>query len=317
MWPWLLAILLLVGGLVAGYYVWNQIQDEISGAKPVIVPFVEGQTLPQARKNITNAGLRPAILRRSHETVIPGLVFRQDPDAGERVPKGNAVRIFVSTGKPRVAVPDVLGAREADALLTLRRAGLVPDVHDIFSEKPTGTVIAQDPKGGTSVVRGSSVRVNISKGQQNIGIPSVIGQSFDEAARQLRAAGLTPVRVDVESSEPKGRVVNQDPGPGSLQPPGTEVKLSISTGEEKTTVPDVLGLDEETARTNLENDGWIVVARDSGTDNPDEDGMVLSQTPRPGEEAKPGSRVTIYIGRLPPTEPPPPPPPPTSPPPPP
>jgi len=317
MWPWLLAILLLVGGLVAGYYVWNQIQDEISGAKPVIVPFVEGQTLPQARKNITNAGLRPAILRRSHETVIPGLVFRQDPDAGERVPKGNAVRIFVSTGKPRVAVPDVLGAREADALLTLRRAGLVPDVHDIFSEKPTGTVIAQDPKGGTSVVRGSSVRVNISKGQQNIGIPSVIGQSFDEAARQLRAAGLTPVRVDVESSEPKGRVVNQDPGPGSLQPPGTEVKLSISTGEEKTTVPDVLGLDEETARTNLENDGWVVVARDSGTDNPDEDGMVLSQTPRPGEEAKPGSRVTIYIGRLPPTEPPPPPPPPTSPPPPP
>ena len=317
MWPWLLAILLLVGGLVAGYYVWNQIQDEISGAKPVIVPFVEGQTLPQARKNITNAGLRPAILRRSHETVIPGLVFRQDPDAGERVPKGNAVRIFVSTGKPRVAVPDVLGAREADALLTLRRAGLVPDVHDIFSEKSAGTVIAQDPKGGTSVVRGSSVRVNISKGQQNIGIPSVIGQSFDEAARQLRAAGLTPVRVDVESSEPKGRVVNQDPGPGSLQPPGTEVKLSISTGEEKTTVPDVLGLDEETARTNLENDGWIVVARDSGTDNPDEDGMVLSQTPRPGEEAKPGSRVTIYIGRLPPTEPPPPPPPPTSPPPPP
>ena len=316
-WPWLLAILLLVGGLVAGYYVWNQIQDEISGAKPVIVPFVEGQTLPQARKNITNAGLRPAILRRSHETVIPGLVFRQDPDAGERVPKGNAVRIFVSTGKPRVAVPDVLGAREADALLTLRRAGLVPDVHDIFSEKSAGTVIAQDPKGGTSVVRGSSVRVNISKGQQNIGIPSVIGQSFDEAARQLRAAGLTPVRVDVESSEPKGRVVNQDPGPGSLQPPGTEVKLSISTGEEKTTVPDVLGLDEETARTNLENDGWIVVARDSGTDNPDEDGMVLSQTPRPGEEAKPGSRVTIYIGRLPPTEPPPPPPPPTSPPPPP
>src|SRR5215211_3351944 len=309
-WPWLLAILLLVGGLVAGYYIWNQIQDEISGAKPVIVPFVEGQTLPQARKNISNAGLRPAILRRSHETVIPGLVFRQDPEAGERVPKGNAVRIFVSTGKPRVAVPDVLGAREADAVLTLRRAGLVPDVRDIFSDKPTGTVIAQDPKGGTSVVKGTTVRINISKGQQNIGIPSVIGQSFDEASRQLRAAGLTPVRVDVESSEPKGRVVDQNPAPGSLQPPGTEVELSVSTGEEKTTVPDVLNLDEETARSNLENDGWVVVVRDTATDNPDEDGVVLSQTPGPGEEAKPGSRVTIYVGRLADTEPPPPPPPP-------
>jgi serine/threonine-protein kinase len=290
--------------------VWNQIQDEISGAKPVSVPFVEGQKLPQARKNVRDAGLRPVVLQRSHLTVFPGVVFRQDPEAGERVPKGNAVRIYVSTGKPRVAVPDVLGAREADAVLTLRRAGLVPDVRDIFSDKPTGTVIAQDPKGGTSVVKGTTVRINISKGQQNIGIPSVIGQSFDEASRQLRAAGLTPVRVDVESSEPKGRVVDQNPAPGSLQPPGTEVELSVSTGEEKTTVPDVLNLDEETARSNLENDGWVVVVRDTATDNPDEDGVVLSQTPGPGEEAKPGSRVTIYVGRLADTEPPPPPPPP-------
>jgi beta-lactam-binding protein with PASTA domain/predicted Ser/Thr protein kinase len=308
-WPWLLAVLLLAGALVAGVYVWNQIQDEISGAKPVSVPFVEGQKLPQARKNIRDAGLRPVVLRRSHLTVFPGVVFRQDPEAGERVPKGNAVRIFVSTGKPRVAVPDVVGARESAAIGVIQEAGLLPDVHDIFSDKPTGTVIAQDPKGGTSVVKGSTVRVNISKGQQNIGIPSVIGQSFDEASRQLRAAGLTPVRVDVESSEPKGRVVDQDPAPGSLQPPGTEVTLSVSTGEETTTVPDVLNLDEETARTNLENDGWVVVVRDTGTDNPEEDGVVLSQSPSGGEEAKPGSRVTIFVGRLPPTEPPPPPPP--------
>jgi eukaryotic-like serine/threonine-protein kinase len=308
-WPWLLAVLLLVGALVAGVYVWNQIQDEISGAKPVSVPFVEGQKLPQARKNIRDAGLRPVVLRRSHLTVFPGVVFRQDPEAGERVPKGNAVRILVSTGKPRVAVPDVVGAREAAAVGVIQEAGLVPDVHDIFSDKPSGTVIAQDPKGGMSVVKGSTVRVNVSKGQQNIGIPSVIGQSFDEASRQLRAAGLTPVRVDVESSEPKGRVVEQDPAPGSLQPPGTEVTLSVSTGEEKTTVPDVLNLDEETARTNLENDGWVVVVRDTGTDNPEEDGIVLSQSPSGGEEAKPGSRVTIFVGRLPPTEPPPPPPP--------
>jgi len=312
-WPWLLAILLLVGALVAGFYVWDQLQDEISGAKPVSVPFVEGQKLPQARKNIRDAGLRPVAIQRSHLTVSPGIVFRQDPEAGERVPKGNAVRIFVSTGKPRVAVPDVLGAREADAVLTLRRAGLVPDVRDIFSDKPTGTVIAQDPKGGTSVVKETTVRINISKGQQNIGIPSVIGQSFDEASRQLRAAGLTPVRVDVESSEPKGRVVEQNPAPGSLQPPGTEVELSVSTGQQTTTVPDVLNLDEETARTNLENAGFTVVVRDTGTDNPEEDGIVLSQTPGGGEEAKEGVKVTIYVGRLPPTEPPPPPPPPETP----
>jgi beta-lactam-binding protein with PASTA domain/predicted Ser/Thr protein kinase len=309
-WPWLLAILLLAGALVGGYYVWNQIQDELSANEPVAVPFVEGQKLPQARKNIRDAGLRPVVVPRSHLTELPGVVFRQNPDAGERVPKGNAVRLLVSTGKPRVAVPDVLGARESDAVAVLRAAGLVPDPHDIFSDKPTGTVIAQDPKGGTSVVKGSTVRVNISKGQQNIGIPSVIGQSFADASRQLRAAGFTPIREDVEDAAPRGTVVNQDPGPGTLHPPGTEVTLSVSTGQETTTVPDVLGDDEETARTTLENDVWVVVVQETGTDDPSEEGVVVSQTPGPGEQARPGSNVTIYIGRLESVEPPPAPPPP-------
>jgi serine/threonine-protein kinase len=307
-WPWLLGILVLAGALVAGFYVWNQIQDEISGAKPVIVPFVEGQRWPEARQNIREAGLRAIQVNRSHESVPPGIVFDQNPDAGERVPKGNAVRVIVSSGKPRVAVPDVLGAREADAVVTLRAAGLVPDTRDIFSDKPAGTVIAQDPKGGTSVVKGGTVRINISKGQQNIGIPSVIGLSFDRAAEQLRQRGFTAVRADVDSSEPKGRVIGQDPGPGALHPPGTEVTLNVSTGRETATVPEVVGQDEESARASLENEGWTVTVRYTGTDDPAEDGIVISQTPAPGTEADPGSTVTLVVGQLEVVEPPPPPP---------
>ncbi|MGH3079666.1 MAG: Stk1 family PASTA domain-containing Ser/Thr kinase [Gaiellaceae bacterium] len=307
-WPWLLGILVLAGALVAGFYVWNQIQDEISGAKPVIVPFVEGQRWPEARQNIREAGLRAIQINRSHESVPPGIVFDQNPDAGERVPKGNAVRVIVSSGKPRVAVPDVLGAREADAVVTLRAAGLVPDTRDIFSDKPAGTVIAQDPKGGTSVVKGGTVRINISKGQQNIGIPSVIGLSFDRAAEQLRQRGFTAVRADVDSSEPKGRVIGQDPGPGALHPPGTEVTLNVSTGRETATVPEVVGQDEESARASLENEGWTVTVRYTGTDDPAEDGIVISQTPAPGTEADPGSTVTLVVGQLEVVEPPPPPP---------
>jgi len=315
LWPWLLGILVLAGALVAGFYVWNQIQDEISGAKPVIVPFVEGQRWPEARQNIRRADLRPVKVNRPHESVALGIVFRQVPDAGERVPKGNAVRLFVSTGKPRVAVPDVVGAREADAVVTIRAAGLVPDTRDIFSDKPAGTVIAQDPKGGASVVKASTVRINISKGQQNIGIPTVTGLSYARAAEQLRQAGFTAVRRDVESSEPKGVVLDQDPAPGSLHPPGTEVTLSVSTGESTTAVPDVTGQDETSARASLENEGWTVAVRDTATEDPAEDGFVISQNPAPGAEAEPGSTVTIVVGRLELAEPPPPPSPPPPPPP--
>jgi serine/threonine-protein kinase len=95
------------------------------------------------------------------------------------------------------------------------------------------------------------------------------------------------------------------------------VTLSVSTGSTATTVPEVVGEDEASARASLENEGWEVVVRDTATEDPAEDGIVVSQNPAPGAEAEPGSTVTIFVGRLetvepppPPVEPPPPPPPP-------
>ncbi|HET8873115.1 MAG TPA: Stk1 family PASTA domain-containing Ser/Thr kinase, partial [Gaiellaceae bacterium] len=87
-WPWLLAILLAAGAIVAGFYVWDQIQDELNATKPVAVPLVEGMRKPLAEKAIRDAGLRPRAINRSHLTVPVGEVFAQDPDAGERIQKG-------------------------------------------------------------------------------------------------------------------------------------------------------------------------------------------------------------------------------------
>jgi serine/threonine-protein kinase len=297
-WPWLLTGLLLIGALVAGFYVWQQIQDEIRETQPVAVPFVEGVRAPVARDRIQNAGLRPVQRNESSDSVPRGIVIRQEPDAGERIQRGNAVRYFVSTGRPRVQVPDLVGARESDAVATLRSAGLVPNVVDIFSDKPAGEVIAQDPKGGTSIVEGSEVRLNVSKGPQQTGLPNVVGQSFDDGAATLREAGFTPVRRDVEASEPAGTVIGMSPGAGTLAPPGTRVTLDVSTGTTTTAVPDVVGDEEATARATLQNEGWSVLVRDTPTTNPDEDGLVVTQTPAPGEQAEPGTQVIIYVGRF-------------------
>ena len=296
-WPWLLTGLLLVGALVAGFYVWQQIQDEINESKPVAVPFVEGVRAPVARRRIQDAGLRPVPRQESSDSVPQGIVIRQEPDAGERIQRGNAVRYFVSTGRPRVQVPEVVGARESDAVATLRAAGLVPRVVDIFSTEPEGTVIAQDPKGGTSIVEGSDVRLNVSKGPQQTGLPNVIGRSFDDAAAALREAGFTPVRRDVEAQEPEGTVIGMSPSAGTLAPPGTRVTLSVSSGTSTTAVPDVVGEEEASARATLQNEGWRVLIRDTPTTNPDEDGLVITQTPAPGEQAEPGAQVIIYVGR--------------------
>jgi eukaryotic-like serine/threonine-protein kinase len=108
-------------------------------------------------------------------------------------------------------------------------------------------------------------------------------------------------------------VIGQEPGPGTLHPPGTRVTVRVSTGQESATVPEVVGQDEESARASLENEGWRVSVRYTGTDDPAEEGIVISQNPAPGSAVERGSTVTLVVGRLEVVEPPPPPPPPPSP----
>ncbi len=74
--------------------------------------------------------------------------------------------------------------------------------------------------------------------------------------------------------------------------------LNVSLGSTTTAVPEVTGLSEADARATLENAGWNVEVRDTTTANPDEDGLVITQDPAPGEQAEPGSTVVIFVARL-------------------
>ena len=147
-WPWLLALVLLVGAGVGGWYAYDRIQDELAEAKPVTVPPVEGQVEFLARQNIVEAGLRPRIVRQFNVDYRQGVVFDQDPAAGEKIDRGNTVTLFVSRGKPRVDVPDLVGRTVDDARTLLQDQGLRANVFEVYSDQPVGTVVAQESAAG-------------------------------------------------------------------------------------------------------------------------------------------------------------------------
>ena len=146
--------------------------------------------------------------------------------------------------------------------------------------------------------KGSIVHINVSKGHEPLTVPSVIGQLYDSAAGQLQGEGFAVARRDVESSQPKDVVIDQEPSGGAGLARGGTVTLFVSKGPKQSTIPEVGGYDEETATQTLEQSGFSVDVQDEDTTDPSQDGIVLSQDPAGGTKAKPGSTVTIVVGRL-------------------
>ncbi|HLF69228.1 MAG TPA: Stk1 family PASTA domain-containing Ser/Thr kinase, partial [Gaiellaceae bacterium] len=183
-WPWLLGIGALLAVLVAGYIVYDIVQQQLEDAKPVAVPYVVGIERALAVNDIQERGLVARVRNLSNSDVEEGLVFAQIPTEGTKVEKGETVTIDVSSGKPEVTVPSVVGQSEADAVEELTRAGLDAQVVEVNSDRDQGTVTGQSPTAGTVVVEGTQVRINVSRGPKPVTVPNVIGLPYEQAASE-------------------------------------------------------------------------------------------------------------------------------------
>jgi serine/threonine-protein kinase len=297
-WPWLLGLGALLALLVAGYIVYDIVQQQLEDAKPVAVPYVVGIERALAVNDIQDRGLVARVRNLSNSDVEEGLVFRQSPDEGTKVEKGTVVTIDVSSGKPEVTIPSVVGQSEADAVEELTRAGLDAQVVEVNSEQDQGTVTGQSPAAGVVVVEGTPVRINVSRGPKPVTVPNVIGLPYEQAASELQRVGFGVARVDVDSELAKGIVVDQDPNGGSSSSKGSTITLSVSRGPVTSSVPDVTTQDVSIATTTLEAAGFRTREVLEDTDDPTLDGVVISQDPVGGAQAKPNSIVTLFVGRF-------------------
>jgi eukaryotic-like serine/threonine-protein kinase len=300
-WPWVLALVLVSAAVVAGVLVYDQIQSQLAATKPVSVPRVIGLRRVEATQRIRAADLVPRVRYETSDDVDVGFVISQDPDPGDLADKGQGVRVVVSLGRERVDVPSLKGRQLTDAVAAVASAGLTYRAFPVPSEEPRGTVTGQDPKPGTRVPKGSRVRINYSNGPKLIQVPSVLSQPYDNAVTTLQALGFAVAREDVDSNQPEGTVVDQDPAGGNFLPGRSTVTLSVSKGPQKpatVTVPDVTTLDEATAKSILKDQGFKAGVDQQDVTDKDLEGFVLDQTPAAGTQVEPGSEITIVVGRF-------------------
>jgi serine/threonine-protein kinase len=290
--PWLWAVgLLALAAIALGGFL------ALRPAAQVRTPLVVGQTLDSARSEIEGAGLKVDVRRRA-DRAPADIVFDQAPDPAQEVDKGSSIVVFVSNGPGTVKVPDVIGLTETDARKRIRAAKLRADIQKESSPKVvSGIVIRTDPGAGRPVDSRSVVTLVVSSGPEQVAVPDVTGQTQDDAVARLREAGLSAVVREKPSSEPVNTVVSQTPGAGQQIDQGSTVTLFVSNGKVKE-VPDVTGLNQAEAETEITDAGFAPAVRTRSTDQPDQDGTVISQSPSGGTKRKEGATVTITVGQL-------------------
>ena len=262
------------------------------------VPRVVGQQLVEARAELERAGFEVRESRLQSQQPVDQ-VLDQDPNANEEADVGSVVTVEVSEGPPVVPVPPVAGLREPQAIAELEEAGLDVTVDREFSDEVRdGLAIRTVPREGAEVRSGQRVRLLVSNGPEQVSVPDVVGLSQGSAESEIQGAGLSTSVQEQESEETVGNVISQDPSGGSEVERGSTVTIVVSTGIPQADVPDVVGLSERDATTQLGNAGLAPVRRERTVTDPSQDGVVIDQRPGGGSEVDEGTQVLILVGVL-------------------
>jgi serine/threonine-protein kinase len=129
-------------------------------------------------------------------------------------------------------VPRVAGFAQTPALRLLNTLGLRPTVVYVRSSQPANRVVSQSPAQGTTLRRGSRVRVNVSTGpnpQPNASVSNVAGQDQAAAVQSLRDAGFKVAVLNRPTADQSkdGLVGEEQPHAGSSIPGGSQVTIFV------------------------------------------------------------------------------------------
>ena len=198
-----------------------------------------------------------------------------------------------TVGKVQVPNLDGLTIEQATNALDdfqLRLGAQTPEV----SDRPSGTIIAQQPAAGETLEQNQAVNVTISGGLEQATVPQLVGlTSLDSVRLALSDANLQLGTIkEKASSQPTGYVLAQDPPEGTQVEAGSMISISVSSGQVR--VPAVIGVSEAQARSDLVQVGLDaqVVKQSDDTVAP---GTVLAQSPLPGTAVDRGTLVTITV----------------------
>ena len=279
----IIALFLLIALIFGSYQILN--------AGKISVPSLVGMSQGEAKNDLKDLGLNIQVVEEVFsEDVAKGKIIATKPGGGGKISPSGTVGLIVSKGQERIIVPTLNGLTPDVASGKISDLGLsVGQINESFDMKiAAGFVIGTDPKVGSEVRRKSIVNLIVSKGVEQLALPSYVGKGGEQALSELNDLGFdVNVKYSFSDSIFKGQVITQRPERSDLISKGSKIELEISKGSEFVFVPNVLGKNKNDASIDLENLGLKVSAKGSG--------KVNNISPAIGSKVKQGTVITITL----------------------
>ncbi|MDX3831318.1 Stk1 family PASTA domain-containing Ser/Thr kinase [Streptomyces europaeiscabiei] len=295
----LAGVLVLIGAILIGMWMFP---GNDAGNDTLKAPNFVGQSEADAKQAATNVDLKVTTTKDECENQKTGNVCEQTPKADIDVKKGDTIALVISTGAPKVAIPNVIDRDIDKATQMLEDKGMQVETKSTESSEDAGTVLSQDPDPGTELEKGSTVTLEVAKAEEKATVPTVTGRSCDAAKAQMEANDLVGTCTEVETDDGNlvGKVIATNPEAGSELNKGDTVTIQIGKAaekeEQKAKVPNVVGQTVGQAKQILQAAGFTNIQFANGSDQSDT-AFVTDQDPDGGNDADP-AQTTITLASV-------------------
>lgn len=243
----------VVIGAIVGILVYNNSKKQAEENKEIEVPNLVGRVYDEVVEEYSKQGIEIIKDKVEYSSEQPeGSVISQTPEKGTKT-KDKKIKVVVSKGQKMVEVPDVTGKDIKVATYELEDTlGFKIEREDVVSEKvASGIIISQDAKKGETLPYGSTIKLQVSKGdgKETVVVPNVLGKTESDAKSALEALGLTvSVKYSEDKTKSNGVVIAQSYPQNQTLKQGTLVEITVNKILlTKTVTLDLLELQGETA----------------------------------------------------------------------
>ncbi|KOS62611.1 Stk1 family PASTA domain-containing Ser/Thr kinase [Lysinibacillus agricola] len=226
---------LYVAGLVIAAIAISLFLLFATSPKKISVPDVANLTIVEATKKLEAEGFTVGEepQERYDEDIEKDKVIETNPAEGTERVKGTEVDLVVSLGVEKTKVDDYRGQQISQVQSMLKGKFLEPEISDVYSTEPEGTIIEQEPLPPEEVIaKDTSMKFKVSAGVKMVTVDNVVNYTKAEMDEYVSRQGLKwrISREDYNNTVAAGSVISQLTKAGTSVEAGSTIAVVISKG---------------------------------------------------------------------------------------